>query len=331
MKALITGGAGFIGFHLAKQLSSEGFNVDIADNFQRGKKDRDFNELLKKKNIRLIPLDITEQNQFSKLGRNYDYVYHFAAINGTGNFYRIPDKVLKVGAVGTINVLEWFSKKNKNGKIMFSSSSETYGGLLNILGKNFKIPTPENVPLVVEDPKNPRWSYGAGKILGEVAFFSYAKARNFRFAIVRYHNIYGPRMGYEHVIPQFIERIVKKENPFRIFGSAQTRSFCYVDDAVAATKLTMESKKTDGDIFHIGRDDAEIKIMDLAENLFGIADFHPKIKIEKEAEGTVKRRCPDITKLKNLGFSPKVDLKDGLRKTYDWYKKDFGKRKHFKK
>ena len=191
MKALITGGAGFIGFHLAKNLISEGFKVDIADNFQRGKKDEDFNALLKQKNLNLITLDVTKEAQFSKLGKNYDYVYHFAAINGTGNFYRMPDKVIKVGAVGTINVLEWFSKKNKNGKILFSSSSEAYGGLLNILGKKFKIPTPEDVPLVVENPKNVRWSYGASKILGEVAFFSYAKSRNFkRFAIVTYHNIY---------------------------------------------------------------------------------------------------------------------------------------------
>ena len=325
MKALITGGAGFIGFHLAKQLSSDGFGVHIADNFQRGKKDNDFNSLLNQKKVKLIQLDVTKENQFSKLDNDYNQVYHFAAINGTGNFYRIPDQVLKVGTVGTINVLEWFSKKNKNGKILFSSSSETYGGLLKILGNKFKIPTPENTPLIVEDPKNVRWSYGASKILGEVAFFSYAKTNNFRFTIVRYHNIYGPRMGYEHVIPQFIERIVKKENPFRIFGSEQTRAFCYADDAVRATQLAMENEKTNNDIVHIGRDDAEIKIIDLAENLFDIANYHPRIKAEKEAEGTVQRRCPDTTKLKNLGFKPKVDLKEGLKRTYDWYKKDFEK------
>ena len=110
MKALITGGAGFIGFHLANHLISKGFRVDIADNFQRGKKDKDFNALLKQKNLKLITLDVTAQNQFSKLGKDYDHVYHFAAINGTGNFYRIPDQVLKVGALGTINVLEWFSR-----------------------------------------------------------------------------------------------------------------------------------------------------------------------------------------------------------------------------
>lgn len=327
MKALITGGAGFVGFHLANYLSSKRFEVHIADNFQRGRKDKDFDNLLKQKNVKLIQLDVTQENQFLKLDKNYNQVYHFAAINGTGNFYRIPDQVIKVGAVGTINVLEWFSSKNKNGKIMFSSSSEAYSGLLSILGNKFKIPTPEEVPLVVNNPKNVRWSYGASKILGEVAFFSYAKARNFkRFSIIRYHNIYGPRMGYEHVIPQFCERILKKENPFKIFGGKQTRSFCYVDDAVDATKLVIESEKTNGKIIHIGRDDAEIKITELAEELFEIAQFHPKIKIETEAEGTAQRRCPDITKLKKLGFKPKVGLKEGLKKTFEWYKKDLMKK-----
>jgi len=326
MKVLITGGAGFIGFHLAKQLSSDGFDVHIADNFQRGKRDNDFNLLLKKKNVRLVPIDITKESQFSKLDKDYHQIYHFAAINGTGNFYRIPDQVLKVGAVGTINVLEWFSTKNKGGKILFSSSSETYSGLLGLLGNKFKIPTPEDVPLIVDDPKNSRWSYGASKILGEVAFFSYAKARNFsKFAIIRYHNIYGPRMGHEHVIPQFVERIIRKEKPFKIFGSEQTRSFCYVDDAVKATQIVMEADKTNGEIIHIGRDDDEIKIIDLAEELFDIADYHPKIKIEKEAQGTVQRRCPDITKLRKLGFKPKVELRVGLKKTYEWYKKYFEK------
>ncbi len=327
MKALITGGAGFVGFHLAKHLSSNGFEVHVADNFQRGKKDEDFDALIKEKNAKLIKLDVTQEKDFEKLDKNYDHVYHFAAINGTGNFYKIPDQVIKVGAVGTINVLEWFSAKNKNGKIMFSSSSEAYSGLLNIMEDKFKIPTPEDIPLVVENPKNVRWSYGASKILGEVAFFSYAKARNFkRFSIIRYHNIYGPRMGYEHVIPQFIDRILKKENPFRIFGGEQTRSFCYVDDAVAATKLVMESEKTNGGIIHIGRDDAEMKISKLAEELFDVADFHPRTKIEKEAEGTAKRRCPNISKLKKLGFKPKIDLREGLKRTYEWYKKDLMKK-----
>lgn len=322
MKILITGGAGFIGFHLATKLSSNSSNtVVIADNFQRGRKDKELDSLLKRKNVKLAVIDVTNASDFAKLGSGYDWVFHFAAINGTSNFYRIPDKVLKVGAVGTINILEWFAEKNKKGKIMLASSSEAYAGLAAILGGKFPIPTPEDVPLVVEDPSNVRWSYGASKILGEVAMHSYAKARGFsRFTIIRYHNIYGPRMGNEHVIPQFISRALNKEDPFTIHGGEPTRAFCYVDDAVDATILVIQSEETNGRTVHIGRSDSEIKIKDLAKELFSITGFNPKVKLEKAPEGSAARRCPDVSTLSRLGFRPTTPLKEGLRRTYEWYK-----------
>ncbi len=318
MNILITGGAGFIGYHLANSLSNQGYNVTILDNFARGEEDKEFKELIEKDNVSLIKGDITLSETFDKL-QDYDQIYHLAAINGTENFYNIPDKVLKVGILGTINVLDWFVKKGK-GKLLFSSSSETYAGSLKLLGDKFPIPTPEDVPLVVDDPKNLRWSYGASKILSEIAIHSYAKAKNMEnFVIIRYHNIYGPRMGREHVIPQFIERIVKKENPFKIFGGQETRTFCYVDDAVRATQMVME-KETNGKTINIGRSDDEIKIIDLAKKLFGIVGFNPSIDIKEAPQGSVMRRCPDTTKLTALGFKTEVDLKEGLKKIYDWYK-----------
>ena len=208
-RALITGGAGFIGFHLAKHLAEQKYNVTILDNFARGKEDREFLELIEKENVQFFKGDITKQETFDELDKlngeeKFDYVYHLAAINGTENFYNIPDKVLKVGVIGTINVLDWFVKKNY-GKLLFSSSSEAYAGALKLFGEEFPIPTHENVPLIVDDPSNVRWSYGASKIIGEVAIYAYAKSFNIKdFVIIRYHNIYGPRMGNDHVIPQFI-------------------------------------------------------------------------------------------------------------------------------
>lgn len=246
-----------------------------------------------------------------------------AAINGTGNFYRIPDKVLKVGILGTLNVLDWFVRQKK-GKLLFSSSSETYASALKLLGERFPIPTPEGVPLVVDNPENVRWCYGASKILSEVAMHSYAKAHGMKnFVIIRYHNIYGPRMGFDHVIPQFIERIVKKENPFKIFGGQETRTFCYVDDETRATQLIMESEETNGQTIHIGRSDGEIKIIDVAKKLFDIADFRPRIEVLPAPKGSVLRRCPRTEKLKRLGFRPEINLDEGLRRTYEWYKDKF--------
>ncbi len=312
--ALVSGGAGFIGFHLAKKLS-EKYHVTITDNFARGKKDNEFNELLENKNISFIKADITKENELTKFD-SADFVYHLAAINGTENFYKIPDKVLKVGTTGTINMLDWFARQKK-GKFLFSSSSETYAGTLKILGEKFPVPTPENIPLIIDDPSNLRWSYGGGKILGEIAVHSYAFIHKFDYSIIRYHNIYGPRMGTEHVIPQFIERIIKKENPFRIFGGNETRTFCFIDDAVNATQLVME--KSSNQTIHIGRSDEEIKIIDLAKKLFHTAGVNPEIKLLPSPKGSVKRRCPDITKLSSLGYKPETSLEAGLEKTFKWY------------
>ena len=228
--------------------------------------------------------------------------------------------MLKVGAIGTLNVLDWFVE-SKSKKLLFSSSSETYAGTKKILGGKFPIPTPEKVPLSIDDPSNPRWSYGAGKLLGEVALHSYAHKYKIDFSIVRYHNVYGPRMGFEHVIPQFIGRILGEENPFRIYGGKETRAFCYVDDAVAATRLVMEKNSANGETVNIGRGE-EIKITSLAKKLFSISGFNPKIKIMPSPQGSVSRRCPDISKLKSYGFSPKVGLDEGLEMTFNWYKKN---------
>ena len=130
-------------------------------------------------------------------------------------------------------------------------------------------------------------------------------------------------MGYEHVIPQFIKRLVKKENPFKIYGGEETRTFCYVDDGIKATQMVMEHPETNGKTIHIGREDEEIKIIDLAKNLFKIGGEFPEIIVLPAPEGSVMRRCPDISKLKSLGFVPNISLQEGLKRTYDWYKDKF--------
>ena len=319
LEVLITGGAGFIGYHLSNLLAGQGYNVTILSNLTRGKDDKEFKDLTKKPNVHFINADITKKENLENLDKQFDFIYHLAAINGTRNFYDIPDKVLKVGIIGMFNILDFFVKQKK-GKLLFSSSSETYAGSLKLLGKNFPIPTPEEIPLVIDDPSNVRWSYGASKMLSEVAIHSYSKVFDTnKFCIVRYHNIYGPRMGHDHVIPQVIERIINKENPFKIFGAHETRTFCYIDDAVFATQLVMESRETDGKTINIGRGDEEIRISDLAEKLFNIADYHPDIKHQPSPEGSVSRRCPDISKLMQLGFNPKVSLDIGLELTYNHY------------
>lgn len=322
-KVLILGGLGSIGFQLAKSLAEQNNFVTIADNQERGIIDSEVGELLKEFNIIYQNIDITDQKEFDKLERDYDYVYHLAMINGTKNFYERPVDVLNVGVRGTINVLEWFKLLNKS-KILFASSNEAYASWINLNGG--PIPTPETVPLCIDNVFNPRWSYGGSKLIGEILFTNYGKKFEFPYTIVRYHNSYGPRMGKDHVIPQFINKILNKEDPFIIKGGEETRAFCYIDDTIRATQMAMESDKTNGEILHIGNND-ETRIKDLAEVMFYLFEWRPnKVVIEPAPEGSVKRRCPDLTKINKLvGYKPKVSLKEGLIKTYKYYEQENNK------
>ena len=320
-KALVTGGLGFIGFHLAKHLAEKGDKVTICDNQFRGKLDDEARAFLKKTGSEYISMDMAEAEQFKKLGKDYDRIYHLAAINGTKYFYEIPETVLRVNILSVINLLDWV-KNTKCKDLLFSSSSEAYSGTIQKFG--WEIPTKEDVPLCIDDVNNPRYSYGGSKIAGELLFLNYGKKYSLNVRIVRFHNIYGERMGYEHVIPEFCRRILDKTDPFPVFGGKETRSFIYVGDGVRASRLIMESEKTKGEIINIGSEKNELSIEELAKKLFTIAKVAPKIDVKEAPKGSVARRCPSIKKLIRLtGYSEQVSLDEGLKRTYEWYKKDY--------
>jgi len=322
-KILITGGAGFIGFHLAKYLSNFDNDITIVDNLSRGKFDQDLHDLLSLNNVKFKKADLTNRDEYDVLDSDFDFAYNLAAVNGTKYFYEMPEKLLKINILTTLNFLEWVaSTECKN--IMFSSSSETYAGTISRYKE--KIPTPEDIPLCIEDIFNPRFSYGGSKIIGELLFVNYARKFNLRTKIIRLHNIYGPRMGYEHVIPEFCRRILQKENPFKIFGGYQTRAFCYVDDAVSVMKSIMEKSGDLIEVFHVGNDLEEISINNLADKLFEIAQYFPKKQIEDAPKGSISRRCPSIEKLRSqLNYKPQIPLLEGLQKTFNWYQSDYDK------
>lgn len=326
-KILITGGAGFIGYHLAQHLleTDNGAEIVLVDNLQRGKMNDDFKKLLESSRVKFLNLDLTSVSSCESLGEGYGHVYHLAAMNGTKLFYQFPHEVLRINTVTLMNMLDWFKSKNKEGKFCFTSSNEAYAGGLNAFGV-LPIPTPEKVPLVIEDPYNPRWSYAATKLIGELFVIHYAKMHDFRALIVRPHNFYGPRAGSDHVIPEFSARISQKIDPFNIYGADDTRTFCYIKDAVRAMQMLMDSSKTDSqpiETVHIGATD-EISMKDLADKMFNITGWRPnKIDIKNSPEGSVKRRRADVTKIKDLvGWVPEVSLEDGLKKTYEWYSKN---------
>jgi nucleoside-diphosphate-sugar epimerase len=311
MKIMVTGGAGFIGYHLAKSLADEGHEVVICDNLFRGRMDRDLSNLVERDNVGFLETDLTEKVGLN-LERGFDIVYHLAAINGTRHFYEIPHDVLRVNILSLINILEW-SISTGCKRIVWTSSSEVYAGTGDI-----SIPTPEEVPLSISDVFNPRFSYAGSKIAGELFCLNYAKAYGLDISVVRPHNVYGPRMGREHVIAQFIERIIGKENPFKIYGGQQTRAFCFIEDFVRGLKLIGESSGID--IVNLGDDREEISIEELAHRMFDSFGFHPELKALPPRDGSVGRRCPDISKARRLiGYEPHTDLDTGLMATYNWF------------
>lgn len=307
MKILITGGTGFIGSYMANYLHENNHEVTICDNNFRGTLDSFVSHL------NFVNCDLTKKENLDILDTDFDCVYHFAAINGTENFYNIPHKVLTVNALSNINILEW-CVENEIKKILSTSSSEVYAATLDK-----KIPTPEDVVLSIDDIRNPRYSYAASKIYGESLFLSYHDNFDIDVRIVRPHNVYGPRMGFKHVIPQLIHRVHQKEDPFIVYGSEQSRSFCYIEDAVRCLEEIMNNESCSGKILNLGTD-TETNIEDLVKLIFEVCEYTPDIEHADPLKGSVSRRCPDISVVKSItGYRPKVSLLEGVKESCKWY------------
>jgi len=311
-RILITGGAGFIGYNLVKFYATRGDQVTIVDNLSRGILDWNMTVLTSMKNVKFIKKDLTRK--IKHIGKNYDLIYHLAGVNGTKNFYEYPSYTSRTNLLTLINTIDWVVKKSPKSKFIWTSSSEVYA-----CNPNKKIPTPEDVNLCIDDISNPRFSYASSKIAGE----SIVNNCGLDSVIIRPHNIYASRMGYEHVIPEFIMKSygIKYgvDNDFKIQGTGkETRAFCYVDDFIEGLNLVSECGKSN-ETYNIGNDKEEISIMDLAKKIIKIYDIDVKIKITKVKEGSVSRRCPDISKMRSLGYEPQISLDEGLRRTIEWY------------
>lgn len=320
-KVLMLGGAGFIGLNISKYLSDHtDYSITIADNFSRGKKDEYLLELMKNNKISLIEGDFTDSSAYDNLEQDYDYVYMLASVVGVNNTLEIPHEIIRINTALIYNTLEWL-KKSSVKKVLFTSTSECYAGTIDAFG--YKVPTPEDIPLTIQDIGHPRFTYAVTKMLGESGFLNYSRKCGFECTIVRYHNVFGPRMGFKHVIPHLAQRFLSKETPFLIYGHDQTRSFCYITDAVEGTVLAMENTNSNGEIYHIGTMD-EITIEELITEAGSYFNFEGVYENAPTYPGSVARRCPDITKARQqLGFEPKVDWKTGLKLTLDWYKSFF--------
>jgi len=313
-KYFITGGAGFLGAGIIKLLLKNNYEVVCYDNSSRGNRSKLKDSI---KHIEFVEGDIRDKEKVISSSKNCNSIIHLAFINGTENFYNNPKLVLDVGISGMQNVLS-SSKINNIEELIVASSSEVYQS-------PEVIPTPEKVPLIVPDVFNPRYSYGSAKIMSEILSIHSENIFK-RMMIFRPHNVYGPDMGNEHVIPQLVSKLssLMKENnsqgiiEFPILGDgSQTRSFNYIDD-FAEGVLAMVKNGVHNNIYHIG-DDREFYIKDLVGMIANTMGAKVNIKETPAPEGETKRRCPDISKIKKLGYMPRTSLEEGLKPTIEWY------------
>ncbi len=318
-RILITGGAGFIGYFLIKKLlEANADNITVIDNLSRGRMDAEFQQLIKNKNVQFINGDLTDTRLFMDLDKDYNYIYHLAGVIGVKHVMQNPDKVLYVNAVSTLNLFEYATRVRNLKKLFFSSTSEVYSGTL----KHFSIavPTDENVPLTIADIKENRTSYALSKMYGESIGFIYGRKYGIPVTIGRYHNVYGPRMGFAHVIPEMFVKIGKNDI-IDVASPTHTRAFCFVDDAIVLTIRATESPNTINEIVNIGNSREEVSIKDLVLKIAEVLNKVITINELPDTPGSPQRRCPDTTKIEKLtGYSPAFSLEEGIRRTYDWYK-----------
>jgi UDP-glucose 4-epimerase/UDP-glucuronate decarboxylase len=310
MKALVLGGAGFIGVHMTRRLVADGHDVTVVDDFSRGRNDPELSEL----NVPVISADLTDPRAFDAIPHGWDQVYMLAAVVGVRNVEKDPARVVRTNTLALLNTLDWLQPGEK---LFFASTSEVYAG--GVSAGIVPVPTPETVPLMIEDITAPRFAYAGSKLLGEQAVVHMGRAKDIPFVIGRFHNVYGPRMGADHVIPELSLRAIRREDPFKVFGTDQYRAFCYVDDAVEAMLRLMD--RATGEIVHIGNDSEETNIGDLTKLVLRVADHFPALDVADAPVGSVARRCPDLARLRALtGFEPVVSLEEGVRRTFEWYR-----------
>jgi len=304
MKYLITGGAGFIGSHLAEKLILRGDQVLIFDNLSTGSTNN-LNEI--KEKINFEEGNILDRTVIGKLVSESDYVVHLAAALGVFKIVHKPLESLKTNLLGSQVILEACDKYQK--PVLIASTSEIYG-------KNDKVPLNEEDDRIIGHPLKSRWSYSEAKAVDESLAYFYFLENKLLIRIVRFFNTVGPRQvgNYGMVVPRFVSAALKNE-PLSVYGSGdQIRCFCHVDDAVKALLLVMDSDKAVGQVFNVGNNQ-QISIMELAKKVIEITGSKSsieKIAYEKaypEGFEDMQRRVPDISKIKQvLGWEPEINL-----------------------
>jgi len=311
MKVLITGGAGFIGSHLAEALLAKEHDVTILDNLSTGKLENTAH-LQERPNFHIVVGDILNEFLIDKLVERADWVFHLAAAVGVELIVKDPLRSLMTNIKGSEIVLESVYRYHR--KVLITSSSEIYG-------KNVNGPLKENDDRILGSPLKSRWSYSTSKAVDEILAYVYWRQKKVPTIIIRLFNTVGPRQTghYGMVIPRFVEQALAGKD-ITVYGTGnQSRCFLYVKDAVDAMTALMENQAAVGDVFNLGSQE-EITIRALAEKVISLTASPSRIKYvpydEAYEEGfeDMQRRVPDTTKANRLiGFKPTANLEGILR------------------
>jgi UDP-glucose 4-epimerase len=316
-RILITGGAGFIGFHLAKFYAKKNFKVDIIDNLSRGKIDDDFKNLLKKKNVTFFKKNLEKK---INLNFNYDFVFHCAAIIGVKHVIKKPYEVLTKNIKLLENIISFCRTQKKLKRLIFFSSSEVYAETAD--NKLLKYPTPENSLILINNTFKKRSTYMLSKFYGEYMCFM----SGIKCTIIRPHNFYGPRMGLSHVIPELAKKIQTRLS-VKVHSYFHKRTFHYIDDAILQIFNLLNKKNSINKIFNIGSH-SELTIFNLAKKIKSILKRTKTTLVKKkDIHNSPQRRLPDLSLLNSICIkNDNFSIENGLKETINWYKK----KKYFK-
>ena len=306
---LITGGAGFIGSHLAEDLVKNGYTVKILDDFSTGNVNNILG-LFDYKNFKMIRGSVTDKELVRKATSNVEVIFHLAAQIHVDRSIVEPRHTFEVNTFGSLNVLD-AALENDIELVVYASTSEVYGSA-------------KYVPMDEDHPLNPASPYAASKAAADRLCFAYYKTYKLPIVIVRCFNTYGPRqmdMGYAAVIPKFLRRALSGSPPVIYGDGKQTRDYMYIKDAIYAYKLVLESyENVVGKAINFGAG-KEIAILELANTILNLCASEAKPIHVLPRAGEVKRLCADTSLAKKeLDFDPKYPIELGLREFLRWYK-----------
>jgi dTDP-glucose 4,6-dehydratase len=307
LRAVVTGGAGFLGSHLCERLLAEGCEVVAVDNLLTGSREN-IAHLLARDDFQFVQHDVSKPFE---IAGEVDYVLHFASPASPIDYLELPIQTLKVGSLGTHNALGL--AKAKGARFLLASTSEVYGDPLIH-------PQPETYWGNV-NPVGPRGVYDEAKRFAEAMAMAYHRVHGLEVRIVRIFNTYGPRMRLRdgRVVPAFFQQALAGQ-PLTVFGDgSQTRSFCYVDDLIEGIyRLLRSDIETPTNIGN----PHEMTILEFAQKIIAFTGSSSTIDFRPLPEDDPKTRQPDITKARTLlGWEPKVDLDQGLAKTVEHFRR----------